>query len=163
VLAAAVAQAVYHFASKPLLARYTGFQVACYAMWSGTLFLAPLAPLAVRSVAQAGVAPVGAAVFLGLLPSALGFVTWGYALARCTVTATTSALYLVPPVALIIAFCWLHEIPHPADLLGGAISIAGVILISRRGPALPDSPEAASPEAASPGTSEPRTRSTART
>jgi drug/metabolite transporter (DMT)-like permease len=35
-------------------------------------------------------------VFLGLLPSAVGFVTWGYAVARFTVTVATAALYLVP-------------------------------------------------------------------
>ncbi|HEX3791649.1 MAG TPA: DMT family transporter [Pseudonocardiaceae bacterium] len=45
VLAAALAQGVYHFASKPLLRHYTGLEVACYAMWAGTLFLAPGRPV----------------------------------------------------------------------------------------------------------------------
>jgi hypothetical protein len=68
-----LAQPVYHFATKPLLEHYTGLEVACYAMWAGTLFLLPLAPAAV--------------------------VVWGYAVARLTVTAATAALYLVPPLA----------------------------------------------------------------
>ena len=41
VLAAAVLQAIFHTAQKPLLARYTGFEVTAYAMWAGTAFILP--------------------------------------------------------------------------------------------------------------------------
>jgi hypothetical protein len=77
VLAAALVQGVYHFACKPLLRRYTGLEVACYAMWTGTAVLLPFAPAALGRI---GAAPLGATVsvlLLGLLPSAVGFVTWG--------------------------------------------------------------------------------------
>ncbi len=83
---------------------------------------------------RVGLAGLGvAAVYLGLLPSALGFVVWGYALARFSVATSTAALYLVPPVTLVVAFVWLGEIPPPVELLGGLISIAGVVLINARG------------------------------
>jgi drug/metabolite transporter (DMT)-like permease len=132
VLAAAVVQGVYHFATKPLLKRYTGLEVACYAMWGGTMFLLPLAPGAFRAVTGAPGPALVAAVYLGLLPSALGFVVWGYAVARHTVATSTAALYLVPPVALVVAFVWLGEAPRPVELAGGLLGIAGVILINRR-------------------------------
>lgn len=131
ILAAALVQGVYHFAGKPLLARHTGVEVACYATWAGTLFLLPLAPQAVHVALHAPPGASAAAVFLGLLPSAVGFAVWGYAVARLTVTTATAALYLVPPVAIAVAFVWLHEVPHVIELAGGAISLAGVILISR--------------------------------
>jgi drug/metabolite transporter (DMT)-like permease len=137
VLAAAVVQGVYHAASKPLLARYSGLEVACYAMWTGTFFLLPLAPSTVHVLATAPAAAIGSAVYLGLLPSALGFVVWGYAVARFTVTASTAALYLVPPVAIAVAFGWLHETPHPVALLGGLLGIAGVVIVNRRRAARP--------------------------
>lgn len=134
VLAAAFVQGVYHFASKPLLARYTGLELACYAMWTGTALLLPAAPSAIHGLAHAPMPAVGAAIYLGVLPSALGFVVWGYPVARLPVATSTAALYLVPPVALVVAFVWLGEIPRPIELLGGLISIAGVVLInSRRG------------------------------
>ena len=41
VLAAAVLQGIFHTAQKPLLARYTGFEVTAYAMWAGTVFILP--------------------------------------------------------------------------------------------------------------------------
>ncbi|TDD38193.1 DMT family transporter [Actinomadura sp. KC06] len=132
ILAAAVVQGVYHFATKPLLRRYTGLEVACYAMWAGTIFLLPLAPAAARGLAQAPADAIGSAVYLGLLPSALGFVTWGYAVARYTIAESTAALYLVPPVAIVVAFVWLGERPTLVDLLGGVVSMVGVVVINRR-------------------------------
>lgn len=134
VVGAALVQGVYHFASKPLLARYTGLELACYSMWTGTLLLVPFAPEAIGRLAHAPGPAIGAAVYLGLLPSALGFVVWGYAVARFSVATSTAALYLVPPVTLAVAFVWLGEIPRPVELLGGLISIAGVIAINSRRP-----------------------------
>jgi drug/metabolite transporter (DMT)-like permease len=132
VLAAAIVQGAYHAASKPLLRRHTGLEVACYAMWAGTLFSLPLAPWALRGVGAAPPSALTAAVYLGLLPSAVGFVAWGHAVARHALATATAALYLVPPVALAVAFVWLGERPQPAALLGGVVTIGGVILINRR-------------------------------
>lgn len=132
VLAAAIAQGVYHFATKPLLRHYTGLEVACYAMWAGTLFLLPFAPTAAHRIMAVHFSPLMSAVYLGLMPSALGFVTWGYAVARYPLAQSTAALYLVPLVALTIAFLWLGEVPKPIQLLGGLISMIGVIVINRR-------------------------------
>jgi len=37
----------------------------------------------------------------------------------------------VPPVAVVIAWIWLGETPVVSELLGGAVVIAGVVLISQ--------------------------------
>jgi drug/metabolite transporter (DMT)-like permease len=144
VLAAAVVQALYHFCSKPLLARYSGLEVASYSMWAGTLMLLPLAPSALHGLLTAPAAATGSVVYLGLLPSAAGFVVWGYAVARHTITVATAALYLVPVVALLVAFVWLGEVPSGVELAGGLVSIAGVVMISLRPAARPASDARAS-------------------
>jgi hypothetical protein len=56
VLAAAVARGVYHTAHKPLLSRYTGFEVTVYADVAGTLFVLPWSPALVRALPHAGTA-----------------------------------------------------------------------------------------------------------
>ena len=134
VLAAAVLQAIFHTAQKPLLARYTGFEVTAYAMWAGTVFILPWTGSLLRALwgpgAHAGGAAIGSAVFLGLAPSAAGFVLWAYAMARMDVGRITVSLYLVPAAAIGISLVWLGQIPGPAELIGGAIALAGVLLAS---------------------------------
>ena len=115
VLAAAVLQAIFHTAQKPLLARYTGFEVTAYAMWAGTVFVLPWTGSLLRALwgpgAHAGGAAIGAAVFLGLAPSAAGFVLWAYAMARADVGRVTVSLYLVPAAAIGISLVWLGQVP----------------------------------------------------
>ena len=82
---------------------------------------------------------------------------WAYAMARLDVGRVTLSLYLVPAAAIVIALAWLGQVPGPAELGGGAIALAGVILASRkpRKPALPRQAPAPDPlaraEVAEPG------------
>jgi drug/metabolite transporter (DMT)-like permease len=133
VLAAAVAQAIFHTAQKPLLARYTGFEVTVYAMWAGTLFILPWTGSLLHALPHASAGAIGSAVFLGLAPSAVGFLLWAYALARMDVGRATTALYLVPAAAILIALVWLGQVPSPLELIGGVIALAGVVLASGTG------------------------------
>ncbi|MFE2579674.1 DMT family transporter [Streptomyces sp. NPDC059378] len=145
VLAAAAVQGAYHCVSKPLLLRYSGVEVATYAMGAGTVFALPLLPATVGAVAGASPAALVSVVYLGLLPSAVGFVIWGYAVARLPLAVSTGALYLVPPVALAVAFVRLSEVPRPLEVAGGAVVIGGVVLLNRRSRSAPcdDRPQAA--------------------
>ena len=38
----------------------------------------------------------------------------------------------MPPIALAVSFVWLSEVPGPVELAGGALTVAGVVLINRR-------------------------------
>jgi drug/metabolite transporter (DMT)-like permease len=130
VIGAMIVQGVYHPLTRPLLKKYTGLEVATYGMVTGTVMLLPTVPFAWVDLTSATPAAWLAAVYLGLLPSALGFVLWGYAVARLPVAASTSLLYLVPPIAVLIAFVWLGELPYPAELLGGMVVIVGVVFVT---------------------------------
>lgn len=131
VLAAMVAQGIYHPLQRPLLQRYTSLEVACYAMVAGTAMTLPFVPFDVGGLLDAGPGPWLAAIYLGLFPSAAGFVLWAYAVARMPVAVSTSLLYLVPPVAVCIAWVWLGELPIPAELLGSLVVIVGVVILSQ--------------------------------
>src|SRR5689334_3170102 len=134
VLAAAVLPGIFHPAQKPLLPRYTAFEVTAYAMWAGTVFILPWTRSLVRALwgsgAHAGGAATGPAGLLGLAPSAAGFVLWAYAMSRMDVGRVTVSLYLVPAAAIGIALGWLGQVPGPAELIGGAIALGGVVLAS---------------------------------
>ncbi|ALE05394.1 hypothetical protein AL755_07740 [Arthrobacter sp. ERGS1:01] len=131
VVAAMVVQGIYHPLTKPLLRKYTGMEVATYGMVFGTVMTLPFVPFGVDTVFAADAPAWLAAIYLGLFPSALGFVLWGFTVGRLSVSASTSLLYLVPPVAVLISFFWLGEIPVISELAGGCVVVAGVVLISQ--------------------------------
>jgi drug/metabolite transporter (DMT)-like permease len=133
VVGAAVVQGIYHPLTKPLLRTRSSLEVATYAMVSGTLMTLPLLPWGWQHLSTASASAWASALYLGLIPSALGFVLWGYAVANLPVATSTSLLYLVPAFAVLIAFAWLGESPRATELLGGAVVIAGVVLVGRGG------------------------------
>lgn len=98
---------------------------------AGTVMTLPLVPFDLDGLLGVGPVPWLAAIYLGLLPSAAGFVLWAYAVARMPAVASTSLLYLVPPVAVLIAWVWLGELPIVAELVGGVVVVVGVVVVSR--------------------------------
>lgn len=130
-LGAMVVQGVYHPLQRPLLRSYTGLEVATYSMVAGTLMTIPLVPIGWSDLMNASAIGWLNAVYLGVLPSALGFVLWGYTTSKLPVAVSTSLLYLVPPMAVAIAWAWLGEIPTATELLGGLVVVAGVVTVAQ--------------------------------
>lgn len=126
VIAAAAVQGIYHPLTKPLLRRYTGLEVATYGTVVGVLLTLPFVGLAWTDLGTASAAAWWAAVYLGVVPSAVGFVMWGYTVGKVPVATSTSLLYLVPAAAILIAYVWLGEKPILAELFGGLVVVAGV-------------------------------------
>jgi drug/metabolite transporter (DMT)-like permease len=127
-LAAAAAYAGGAVAQKPLLQRTSGLQITFLACAIGALSCLPFAPALVDQVAGAPVSALAWAVYLGAIPTALGFTTWAYALRRTTAGRMGATTYLVPPLAILMGWLILSEAPPALALAGGVLCLAGVLI-----------------------------------
>jgi drug/metabolite transporter (DMT)-like permease len=87
----------------------------------------------VHGIRAAPAAPIAGLIYLGLVPTALAFGTWAYALSRSDAGRLGVATYLVPPITIVMAWPILHESPRPLAFGGGLLPLAGVVLAGRRG------------------------------
>lgn len=131
-LASAGAYAVSVVVQKPLLSRLSALQVTWTACTVGALVCLPFAPGLVHDVRSSGASTLGWVVYLGLMPTAVGFTTWAYALARSTAGRLASTTYVVPPLAIALGWLLLGEVPPLLAVLGGAVCLLGVAIARRR-------------------------------
>jgi drug/metabolite transporter (DMT)-like permease len=134
VLAAAFCQASYFILQRPLVPRYGALTCTAYTILAGALLLSPWILGAAAKLAAAGSSheALWAVAALAILPSAMGYAAWTYALDYYGASRAANFLYLVPPMTLVIAFGLTREVPAVTTLLGGALAIAGVAIVNLR-------------------------------
>ncbi|MDT7571516.1 MAG: hypothetical protein QOE05_1690 [Actinomycetota bacterium] len=143
-LGAAASYSIAMVAQKPLLADLPGLQVTWLCCTIGAVVCLPFAPQLARELDGADVSTWWWVVYLGVFPTAVGFTTWAYALARTSAGRLGATTYLVPPVAILLSWGLLGETPVALALLGGALCVGGVYL-SRRTPRVRTKPAAVAP------------------
>src|SRR3954470_19325855 len=125
-LAAAAAYAGGVVAQKPLLERTSGLQVTFLACVVAAVACLPFAPALVREAGDASASALAWTVYLGVVPTAIGFSTWAYALKRTSAGRMGATTYLVPPLAVGLGWLVLGETPPALALAGGALCLVGV-------------------------------------
>jgi drug/metabolite transporter (DMT)-like permease len=132
-LVAAISYAGGVVAQKPALRRASPLSVTWLACTAGAISCLPYAGSLAHDLSNAGSPTILWMIYLGVAPTAVGFVTWAYALARTTAGRMGSTTYLVPPLALLLGWAFLAEVPPSLVLPGGVLCLAGVALARTRG------------------------------
>ena len=119
-------------AQKPALRTSSALSVTWLACTVGAVSLIPYAPSLLGELGTARGSAIVWTVYLGLVPTAIGFVTWAYALSRSTAGKMGTTTYLVPPLAVLLGWAMLAEVPPLLAIPGGALCLAGVALSRSR-------------------------------
>ncbi|WP_294179193.1 DMT family transporter [uncultured Schumannella sp.] len=148
-LVAAVTYAAGVLAQKPVSRRIPAIQTTFVGCVVGAVATLPfLGQLVIQAQAASASALLGV-IYLGVVPTALAFTTWGFALARMPAGRLGVSTYIVPPLVIVLAWIVLGEVPAVLAVLGGAICLTGVALSRRRsgGPAATPAAPASAPPA----------------
>jgi drug/metabolite transporter (DMT)-like permease len=138
VLLAAAVYAVAVVAQKVVLRSIPGAQVTWLGCLIGMVACLPFAGALVSDVRVAPLAATLGVVYLGLVPTAVAFSTWAYALTRSSAGRLGATTYIVPLVAIGLGWIFLGEVPVPLAIIGGLVSLVGVGIARR--PSTPRTP-----------------------
>lgn len=134
-LVAAVTYATGVLAQKPIVRRLPAVQVTFIGCVIGMLACLPFMGQLLAEASQASPAAIVGVVYLGIVPTALAFTTWGYALARVPAGQLGVSTYIVPPLTIIAGWLVFDEVPTLLAVIGGVLCLAGVAISRRRTPA----------------------------
>lgn len=133
IVLSALGASVHMILNKQILQRYTPLESTTFTILCGTFFLLIFSPGLLATVSHAPRSATIAAIYIGIFPAALAYVSWAHVLSRLPASQTATFLYLMPGLAVVIAWLWLGEIPHIATLVGGVMALAGVVLVNTYG------------------------------
>jgi drug/metabolite transporter (DMT)-like permease len=136
-LVAAAFFSYYTVAAKPLIERHGGVLVMTYATLLGS---APVVAISLPAGLAVDWTQVPLAIWAGtlwavLVSAFLGWLVWGWANAVRGVARTAPLMYLMPPVAGLVAWLLTGERYTGIKLAGAVLTLAGVALAQFGSPA----------------------------
>jgi drug/metabolite transporter (DMT)-like permease len=131
VLLSATAYSIAMVAQKVVLRRIPALQVTWLACLIGTVACLPFAAGLVRDLSVAPTLQILGVVYLGLVPTALAFSTWAYALSHTSAGKLGVTTFAVPPITILLGWLFLNEVPPMLAIVGGALSLVGVAIARR--------------------------------
>lgn len=134
ILLAVVAWALYGVQGKRLITSYGAFHVSALTIILGTALFAPLGLASLtwfdpRGIAGSDWLGIG---YLSLGTSVVGYVLWYYALGRFDATRVAVFANAQPILTTVLAVLLLGQSITGTFVIGGTVTIAGVLLTQRR-------------------------------
>lgn len=132
IVGCALATSIYFVFGRPLIGRYGARTMTTWSIWIGTLPMLVFAPTLVAELKTAAAASVIATVYIGVVPAALAYITWNFAVGHLGAARVSVLLYTSPLVAMVTHYAWNGTLPTAVSLIGGALAIAGTYVATRK-------------------------------
>ncbi|MEE3622539.1 DMT family transporter [Nitrospirillum sp. BR 11752] len=130
VLGAALCNSITTVVQKPLFVRHKALTVSASNMVIGALALSPWLPGAYAQAQTAPLPGLMAALYLGVMPSLVAYATWTVVLSRMPAARASNFLYCAPPLAMLLGYLWLGEVPTVMGVIGGLMALGGVAIVN---------------------------------
>ena len=132
---AAIVFCGYNILTRKLSAMgYNALEIVTYSMICGAILLGFWAGEGLPQLAGASTSHIIALIYLGALPSATAYFTWGKAMSYAERTSeVTNFMFVTPLLSTIMGFIILHEVPNAGTFIGGAIIIISIVVFNLKG------------------------------
>lgn len=132
ILCAVLCAGVYNVGQKPLLSTFHPIEVAAFSAWTGTLIMLVFFPSLIHEVPQASLGATWSVVYLGVVPGAIGYAAWSYAVSsEIPASKVVLSLYVLPLFSTLLGWLMLGEMPATMELVGGCIVLLGALAATR--------------------------------
>ncbi len=128
-LVATLSGGVYSVSYKYLVSKYHPITLTAYGMWSGTVIMLVFLPNLWHEIPTAQINATLAAIYLGIFPGVIGYVSWCYVLRFVSASKAGSAIYAMPIITTFLGWLCLGEIPPLLALTGGVVALIGAIIV----------------------------------
>lgn len=130
---AAMSFAAYNLIQRFATKRYTSIQSTIYSIVAGASLLLVFLPSAIQELRIAPTAAILTILYLGIFPSAIGFLLWTKALSMAAqMSEVTNFMFITPLLATVLEFFISGDLPDPGTILGGVVILAGLLLFNNR-------------------------------
>ncbi|HLS66149.1 MAG TPA: DMT family transporter [Pseudogracilibacillus sp.] len=130
VLFGTISMSFFFVYQKRLFSSYHPIELTAYFTWIGSIPMLFFLPGLIENIQVASNEAIMSAIYVGIVPGALCYALWATALSLGNVSTLSSLLYLEPPIAIIIAFIWIKELPSIISMIGGLIAISSVAIVN---------------------------------
>ncbi|PIE94732.1 DMT family transporter [Bacillus fungorum] len=128
ILLAAISESLYFVFQTSYLKKYGFLPFTIYTILSSTVCMLIFLPGVYQEILAASLEVNLSVIYLGVFPTVLPYIALAYIISRAGASEATSALYLTPITACFVAWIWLGEVPTLVSIIGGGITILGVVI-----------------------------------
>ncbi|PGM53633.1 DMT family transporter [Bacillus thuringiensis] len=128
ILLAAISESLFFVFQTSYLKKYGFLPFTIYTILSSTVCMLIFLPGVYQEILAAPLEVNLSVIYLGAFPTLLPYIALAYIISCAGASEATSSLYLTPITACFIASIWLGEVPTLVSIIGGGITILGIVI-----------------------------------